>query len=176
MGGLVERRCHYQRRRKRRIYRSRQSAADQSPWKVLQSRVEAYRGPFSTKNAVLVPGGKSDSAGSSFASKHAEAIFVTGHDPAVLAPKIANIRKLAAEEGRDPKSIKFFCTFTPIIGRTDEEAQEKLAEVKKYASTVGGKYDVYKEEAPYVEEKAGKKLSSHDAITAWMVAQNKKLL
>jgi alkanesulfonate monooxygenase SsuD/methylene tetrahydromethanopterin reductase-like flavin-dependent oxidoreductase (luciferase family) len=78
------------------------------------------------------------SAGSAFASKHAEAIFVTGHDPAVLAPKIANIRRLAKAEGRDPKSIKFFCTFTPIIGRTDEEAQEKLAEVKKYASTIGG--------------------------------------
>lgn len=77
-------------------------------------------------------------AGSAFASKHAEAIFVTGHSPSVLAPKIANIRRLAAEEGRDPASIKFFCTFTPIIGRTDEEAQEKLAEVKKYASTIGG--------------------------------------
>jgi alkanesulfonate monooxygenase SsuD/methylene tetrahydromethanopterin reductase-like flavin-dependent oxidoreductase (luciferase family) len=36
------------------------------------------------------------------------------------------------------RSIKFFCTFTPIIGRTDEEAQEKLEEVKKYASTIGG--------------------------------------
>jgi alkanesulfonate monooxygenase SsuD/methylene tetrahydromethanopterin reductase-like flavin-dependent oxidoreductase (luciferase family) len=55
-----------------------------------------------------------------------------------LAPKIANIRKLAKEAGRDPQSIKFFCTFTPIIGRTDEEAQEKLAEAKKYASTIGG--------------------------------------
>lgn len=78
------------------------------------------------------------SAGSAFASKHAEAIFVTGHDPSVLAPKIANIRKLAKEGGRDPASIKFFCTLTPIIGRTDEEAQEKLAEAKKYVSTVGG--------------------------------------
>lgn len=79
----------------------------------------------------------SNRAGSAFASKHAEAIFVTGHDPSILAPKIANIRKLA-KEGRDPASIKFFCTFTPIIGRTDEEAQEKLAEYKKYVSTVGG--------------------------------------
>lgn len=77
-------------------------------------------------------------AGSAFASKHAEAIFVTGHAPSVLAPKIANIRALAAAEGRDPQSIKFFCTFTPIIGRTDAEAREKLAELKKYASTVGG--------------------------------------
>lgn len=80
----------------------------------------------------------SSSAGSEFASKHAEAIFVSGHDPSVIAPKIANIRRLAKEAGRDPASIKFFCTFTPIIGRTDEEAQEKLAEVKKYASTIGG--------------------------------------
>lgn len=86
-----------------------------------------------TKNAD-----NTNRAGSAFASKHAEAIFVTGHSPSVLAPKIANIRRLAAEEGRDPASIKFFCTFTPIIGRTDEEAQEKLAEVKKYASTIGG--------------------------------------
>jgi alkanesulfonate monooxygenase SsuD/methylene tetrahydromethanopterin reductase-like flavin-dependent oxidoreductase (luciferase family) len=45
---------------------------------------------------------------------------------------------LAREAGRDPASIKFFCTFTPIVGRTDEEAQEKLAELKKYASTIGG--------------------------------------
>ncbi|CAG8954124.1 hypothetical protein HYFRA_00009228 [Hymenoscyphus fraxineus] len=77
-------------------------------------------------------------AGSAFASKHAEGIFVTAHSPSVLAPKVANIRRLAKEEGRDPASIKFFCTFTPIIGRTDEEAQEKLAEAKKYASTIGG--------------------------------------
>ncbi len=49
-----------------------------------------------------------------------------------------NIRRLAAEQGRDPRSIKFFATFTPIIGRTDEEAWEKYEELKKYASTIGG--------------------------------------
>ncbi|KAE9978376.1 hypothetical protein BLS_000696 [Venturia inaequalis] len=78
------------------------------------------------------------SAGSSFASKHAEAIFVTANSPIALRPKIDNIRKLAAAEGRDPQSIKFFSTFTPIIGRTDDEAQDKLEELKKYASTIGG--------------------------------------
>jgi FMN-dependent oxidoreductase (nitrilotriacetate monooxygenase family) len=77
-------------------------------------------------------------AGSSFASKHAEAIFVSSHSPAVLRPKVDNIRKLAGEEGRDPQSIKFFATFTPIIGRTEEEAQAKYEELKSYSSTIGG--------------------------------------
>ncbi|KAI5264737.1 bacterial luciferase-like protein [Aureobasidium subglaciale] len=77
-------------------------------------------------------------AGSFFASKHAEAIFVSGHSPEVLRPRIDAIRKLAKEEGRDPASIKFFATFTPILGKTNEEAQEKLAELKKYASVTGG--------------------------------------
>ncbi|OQD81769.1 hypothetical protein PENANT_c025G01751 [Penicillium antarcticum] len=77
-------------------------------------------------------------AGSDFASTHAEAIFVSAHSPEVLRPKIANIRKLAAERGRDPQSIKFFGTFTPIVGETDEEARAKYEELKKYASLVGG--------------------------------------
>lgn len=55
-----------------------------------------------------------------------------------MRPKIDNIRKLAKEQGRDPQSVKFFGTFTPIIGRTEEEAQEKYAEAQKYASEVGG--------------------------------------
>ncbi|OAL39496.1 hypothetical protein AYO20_01366 [Fonsecaea nubica] len=77
-------------------------------------------------------------AGSAFAATHAEAIFVSSHSPVVLRPKIDKIRQLVKEKGRDPQSIKFFGTFTPIIGRTEEEAQEKLAEAKKYASTIGG--------------------------------------
>jgi alkanesulfonate monooxygenase SsuD/methylene tetrahydromethanopterin reductase-like flavin-dependent oxidoreductase (luciferase family) len=56
----------------------------------------------------------------------------------VLRPKIDNIRRLAAAEGRDPSSIKVFATFTPILGRTDAEAEEKLKELQKYASTIGG--------------------------------------
>lgn len=55
-----------------------------------------------------------------------------------MRPKVDAIRKLAAEEGRDPSSIKVFATFTPIVGKTDEEAQEKLRRHQKYASTTGG--------------------------------------
>lgn len=77
-------------------------------------------------------------AGSTFAATHAEAIFVSSHSASVLKPKVAKIRELAAEKGRDPRSLKFFATFTPIVGKTDEEAHEKHEELKKYASVIGG--------------------------------------
>jgi alkanesulfonate monooxygenase SsuD/methylene tetrahydromethanopterin reductase-like flavin-dependent oxidoreductase (luciferase family) len=47
----------------------------------------------------------------------------------VLKLKIAKIRELAQEKGRDPQSIKFFATFTPILGKTNEEAQQKYEEL-----------------------------------------------
>lgn len=55
-----------------------------------------------------------------------------------MRPKVENIRNLAKAKGRDPRSIKFFATFTPILGKTEEEALEKLKEAQKYASTIGG--------------------------------------
>lgn len=58
--------------------------------------------------------------------------------PGVLAPKIAKIRRLAKENGRDPQSIKFFQCLTVILGATDEEAQQKYEEAKKYRSLEGG--------------------------------------
>ncbi|KAJ9145527.1 Dimethyl-sulfide monooxygenase [Pleurostoma richardsiae] len=93
--------------------------------------------PSPQRTPFLFQAGTS-AAGSAFAATHAEAIFVSSHSPQVLRPKVDNIRKLAAQEGRDPRSLKFFATFTPIIGRTDEEARQKHEELKKYASTVGG--------------------------------------
>lgn len=63
---------------------------------------------------------------------------MSSHSTQVLRPKIDKIRELAAQKGRDPRSLKFFATFTPIVGRTDEEARAKHEELKKYASTIGG--------------------------------------
>lgn len=44
---------------------------------------------------------------------------------------------MAADEGRDPASVKFFATFTPILGKTHEEALAKYENAKKYSSTIG---------------------------------------
>lgn len=63
---------------------------------------------------------------------------MSSHSPTVLAPKVKKIRDLAAQQGRDPRSLKFFATFTPIVGRTDEEARQKHEELRSYASVVGG--------------------------------------
>lgn len=93
--------------------------------------------PSPQRTPFLFQAGTS-AAGSEFAASHAEGIFVSSHSPAVLRPKIEKIRELAASKGRDPRSLKFFGTYTPILGRTDEEARAKHEELKKYASTVGG--------------------------------------
>lgn len=93
--------------------------------------------PSPQRTPFLFQAGTS-SAGSEFAATHAEAIFVSSHSPLILRPKIDKIRELAAAKGRDPQSVKFFATFTPILGRTDEEAQAKHEELKSYASEIGG--------------------------------------
>lgn len=92
--------------------------------------------PSPQRTPFLFQAGTS-SAGSTFASTHAEAIFVSGHSPKVLRPKVDKIRGLAAQAGRDPRSLKFFATFTPIIGRTDEEARQKHERARQHASTIG---------------------------------------
>lgn len=79
-----------------------------------------------------------DRAGSQFGATHAEAIFVSSHSPSVLKPRVNKIREMAVAAGRDPRSIKFFATITPIIGRTEEEAKSKFERAKKYSSVIGG--------------------------------------
>ncbi|KAM5356727.1 hypothetical protein ACJ41O_003373 [Fusarium nematophilum] len=77
-------------------------------------------------------------AGIDFASTHAEAAFVGGTTPSQTAPKVEKLRAALAEKGRSPSSLKVFISFCPVLGRTDEEAHEKLEEYKKFASVIGG--------------------------------------
>lgn len=56
----------------------------------------------------------------------------------VVAKNIAEIRDLAKTQfGRDPQSIKFLALLCPILGRTEEEAQEKFRYFRSLGSIDG---------------------------------------
>ncbi|KAK4144403.1 luciferase-like domain-containing protein [Dichotomopilus funicola] len=95
--------------------------------------------PSPQRTPLLLQAGTSR-AGKLFAAQHAEAIFVSAHAASVVAKNIAEIRQLAREQfGRDPSTspIRVLALVTPVLGRTEEEAREKLAEYRKYASLEG---------------------------------------
>jgi alkanesulfonate monooxygenase SsuD/methylene tetrahydromethanopterin reductase-like flavin-dependent oxidoreductase (luciferase family) len=86
---------------------------------------------------VILQAGTSK-AGKTFAAQHAEAIFVAGHSPAVVAKNVKEIRELAASEfGRDPQSIKFLALLCPILGKTEKEAKEKFEYYRSLGSIDG---------------------------------------
>lgn len=93
--------------------------------------------PSPQRTPLLLQAGTSR-AGKQFAAQHAEAIFVSAHAASVCAKSIAEIRQLARDEyGRDGSKIKVLALVTPILGRTEEEAQAKLKDFRQYASTDG---------------------------------------
>lgn len=48
------------------------------------------------------------------------------------------MRTQIVAEGRDPDSVLIFNLFTPIVGRTEKEAEEKLARFESYVNFEGG--------------------------------------
>jgi alkanesulfonate monooxygenase len=92
--------------------------------------------PSPQRTPVLYQAGTSP-AGRAFAARHAECVFMSGPSKKVIAPRVAAIRKLAVEAGRDPKAILMFAMMTVIVAPTDEEAQAKLADYRQYADPEG---------------------------------------
>ena len=100
--------------------------------------------PSPQRTPVLFQAGTSK-AGSSFASKHAEAIFLNTFNVSQAAKVVAETRSAATEIGRGADSIKFFPCFMPIIGKTKEEAAAKHRKAVEYADPVAGlsQFSVY---------------------------------
>lgn len=92
--------------------------------------------PSPQRTPVIMQAGTS-SAGKAFSAKHAEAIFVAGHSPSVVAKNIADIRAAAKENGRDPASVKFLALLCPIIADTQEAADAKYKEYLSYGQEDG---------------------------------------
>ncbi len=92
--------------------------------------------PSPQRTPLIYQAGTS-TAGRAFAARHAECVFMSGPSKQVIAPRVAAIRRLAVEQGRKPSDILMFGLMTVILGRTDAEAQEKLADYRRYADPEG---------------------------------------
>src|SRR5580693_2744844 len=87
---------------------------------------------------VLVQAGSSDT-GRRFAARHADAVF-TAHMAKTTAQEFyADLKKLAAEEGRDPAKILILPGLSPMIGSTEAEAQRLAREVNELTDPVVGR-------------------------------------
>jgi alkanesulfonate monooxygenase SsuD/methylene tetrahydromethanopterin reductase-like flavin-dependent oxidoreductase (luciferase family) len=64
-------------------------------------------------------------------------MFLPGMEPAVIKRGADSIRKLAAEVGREPDSIKLIAGIIIIVDETDEKAQAKYDDYLSYADDDG---------------------------------------
>lgn len=103
-----------------------------SPWFSVPGQMLTHPGPQHTP--LLFQAGSS-ARGQKFAVDHGEAIFVINAKPEKLAQQVQDTRDSLKEAGRDPQSVKFSAMVTVVVGETEEEAQARLAEYKKYVDT-----------------------------------------
>ena len=92
--------------------------------------------PSPQRTPVLYQAGTSP-RGRQFAARHAECVFMSGPSAKVIAPRVAAIRKLAKEAGRDPAEILMFSMMTIILGRTEAEASAKYADYMRHSNAEG---------------------------------------
>ncbi len=89
--------------------------------------------PSPQRTPVIYQAGSSP-RGRAFAARHAECVFVSGPSVAAVAPRVAAIRALAAEQGR---RIVVFTLATAIVAESDTAARALLAEYRAYVSHEG---------------------------------------
>ncbi|MGQ4274655.1 LLM class flavin-dependent oxidoreductase [Terrihabitans sp. B22-R8] len=92
--------------------------------------------PSPQRTPVLFQAGAS-LRGRVFAARHAEGVFLAAPTKNVVKDIVDDVRRRAAENGRDPADLLFFPLMTVIVGETEEAAQAKLAEYRDYLSEEG---------------------------------------
>lgn len=63
--------------------------------------------------------------GRAFAARHAEAVFTVAPTSGILRSYVDDIRRIAKQEGRDPRSLHVFTEITIVTAATDAQAQAK---------------------------------------------------
>lgn len=92
--------------------------------------------PSPQRTPFLLQAGTS-TAGKAFAAKHAEAVFLHAQTPELVRPSVDSIRQQAAAVGRSPADLKIVAGALVIVAETDEAAQAKFEEFKKYGDREG---------------------------------------
>ena len=87
---------------------------------------------------VLVQAGSSDT-GRRFAAHYADAVFTAHMAKATAQEFYADLKKLAADEGRDPAQVLILPGLSPMIGSTEAEAQRLTREVNELSDPVVGR-------------------------------------
>lgn len=92
--------------------------------KYVQVRGPLTLPPSPQDGPVLIQAGDS-ARGRRFGAKWAELIFAIENNEADLRAKRQDLRRLAAEQGRDPDSVKLIAAVQPIVGETTEIARAR---------------------------------------------------
>jgi len=92
--------------------------------------------PSPQRTPVLFQAGSSE-RGRDFAAKHAECVFLNAMTEDETRYLVSDIRARAERYGRDPGKVLFFPKLNPVVGATEEEAQEKLRSYLEYSSPQG---------------------------------------
>ncbi len=98
-----------------------------------QYRLDAHHlvAPSPQRVPVLYQAGAS-ARGIRFAAQHAECVFLNGGPPDAVRAQITALREAAA-----PRRIMAFVGATPVMGRTEAEARDKLEDYRRHASVEG---------------------------------------
>jgi FMN-dependent oxidoreductase (nitrilotriacetate monooxygenase family) len=79
---------------------------------------------------VLVQAGSSE-VGRRFAARHAEAVFTAHLEKATAQAFYADLKRLVAEEGRDPEQVLILPGLSPMIASTEAEAERLTRETNE---------------------------------------------
>ena len=92
--------------------------------------------PSPQRTPVIFQAGSSD-RGRTFAADNAEAVFVSQPTEHGVREYAEDMRSRFAERGRDPDSLLVFPGIVPIVGETEELAQQKYDLYREQVSTEG---------------------------------------
>ncbi|MDC3424117.1 LLM class flavin-dependent oxidoreductase [Aquibacillus sp. 3ASR75-11] len=92
--------------------------------------------PSPQRTPVIYQAGASKK-GRAFAGRNAECIFIGVPTINVAKETVKKLRAEAEGAGRAPEEVKILTMFTPIVGKTEEEALEKYSDYKNHISHEG---------------------------------------